>query len=157
MVDSGSLGSYEPVVPEGTGVGRPFETDLDIHVRLVDSKEIVENGIALRLVKANNLCGEETIHIERLPSSRGVHANQRVRSLNMLRSSLRVVPVQVGVRRSVDSVLAINDLAEVGGQLLIRRVSTGPERVTTNGRDRVVVQVSNTGRLALMHQVSVPF
>lgn len=60
------------------------------------------------------------------------------------------------MRGAVDSVLPIDELAEIGRQFLVSGVAGGPEGVTADGGDGVVVQVGYAGWLALVHEVSVP-
>ena len=77
-------------------------------------------------------------------------AHKRVASLDVLGPGVRVVAVEVGVRGAVDSVAAVDDLAESWGEFLVGRVARGPEGVAADGGDRVVVQVCYAGWLALV-------
>jgi hypothetical protein len=79
-----------------------------------------------------------------------VDADERVAALDVLGPGVRVVAVEVGVRRAVDCIPAVDDLAELGGQLLVGGVARGPEGVAADGWDCVVVQVGYAGWLAFV-------
>jgi len=60
------------------------------------------------------------------------------------------------MRGAIDRVFSIDDLAEVRREFLVRCVSACPERVASDGRDRVVVQVCYTCGLAFVDEIAVP-
>ena len=72
-----------------------------------------------------------------------MHADERVAALDVLGACVGVVAVEVGVRGAVDSVAAVDDLAELGRQLLVRGVAGGPERVAADTGDCIVVEVGD--------------
>lgn len=91
-----------------------------------------------------------------LPARSRVCTNNRMDTLNVLRSLLGVFAVEVRVGGSVDTELSVNDLTEVGGELLVGGVAAGPQRITTGRGDGVIVQVGVAGRVPLVDQVGVP-
>lgn len=133
-----------PVIPQGTGSRGPLEADLDVYIGLVHGVQVVEDHVALRLVETDDAVRHGPVHPQRLPASGRVDADQGVRALDMLWAELRVVAVQVLVGGDVDGVLAVDDLAEVRGQLLVRRVSARPECVAAVGWDCVVVEMGDS-------------
>jgi len=64
-------------------------------------------------------------------------------ALDVLGACVGVVAVEVGVRGAVDGVAAVDDLAELRGQLLVGGVARGPERVAADGGHSVVVEVGD--------------
>lgn len=101
-----------PVVPDSTGVRSPLESNLNIDILLVNIEKVVQDGITLRLIQANNLVAHRPVDKERLPSGSRVRPNNGMDPLNVLGPLLWVVAVEVRVRRPEDSLLAIDDLAE---------------------------------------------
>ena len=85
-----------------------------------------------------------------------MHPYKRVHTLHVLGTSCGVFSVKIGVSRAIDGLLAVDDLAEVGRQLFVRRVPTGPESVPPYGWDSVIVEMSDTCRLAFMDQIGMP-
>lgn len=147
---------YSPVIPESAGTGRPLESHLNVDVPLVNVIEVSQDEITLGLVQADDSAGHRPVHPECPPTGRWVDANQWVSALNVLRSGIRILAVQIWVGGSVHSLLTIDVLAEVGRQLLVSRVSARPKCVATNGWDGVIVQVSYTRWLTFVHKIGVP-
>lgn len=85
-----------------------------------------------------------------------MHPHQRVHTLHVLGSSGGIISVKVGVSRAIDSLLAVNHLAEVGRQLFVSRVTTSPEGIPSYCRNGIVVKMGDPCRLALMDQVRMP-
>ena len=85
-----------------------------------------------------------------------MHPHKRVHTLHVLGTRCGVFSVKIGVSRAIDSLLAVDDLAEVGGELFVRRVSTSPESVPSYGWDSVIVEMSDPCRLAFVDQVGMP-
>ena len=85
-----------------------------------------------------------------------MHPHKRVHTLHVLGTSCGVFSVKIGVSRAIDSLPAIDDLAEVGGELFVRRVPTSPESVPSHGWDSVIVEMSDPCRLAFVDQVGMP-
>jgi hypothetical protein len=71
-------------------------------------------------------------------------------ALDVLGPSMRVVAVEVGVRRAVNGVFPIDKFAEIGRQFLVSAVARGPERVAADGGHGVVVQVGYACWLAFV-------
>ena len=71
-------------------------------------------------------------------------------ALDVLGACIGVVAVEVGVCGAVDGVAAVDDLAELGRELLVGGVAGGPERVAADGGDGVVVEVGYAGWLAFV-------
>lgn len=61
-----------PVVPQRTRVRCPFETALDINVALIHMEQVIQNGITLARIKADDAQGHGSVDEKRLPASDGV-------------------------------------------------------------------------------------
>ena len=85
-----------------------------------------------------------------------MHPHERVHTLDVLGTSCGVFSVKIGVSRAIDSLLAVDDLAEVGGELFVRRVPTSPKSVPSHGWNSVIVEMSDPCRLAFVDQVGMP-
>ena len=79
-----------------------------------------------------------------------MHADERVAALDVLWSCIGVVAVKVRVRRAVDSIPAVDDFAELGGEFFVGGVARGPERVAADGGYCVVVEVGDACWLAFV-------
>lgn len=110
------------VVPECTSSGRPLESDLNVNVLLVHIIQVVQDQVTLILVKANDTIRHGAVHPERLPARCRVYPNDWVDALNVFGPCIWVLTIQVCVSTSVDSLLAVNDFAEVGTKLFIRGI-----------------------------------
>jgi hypothetical protein len=60
------------------------------------------------------------------------------------------------VRRDINSALAVDELAELGGELAVSRVARSPECVPAERGDSVVVQVGDSSRVFLVNEICVP-
>ena len=58
--------------------------------------------------------------------------------------------------RAVDSLFAVNELAEVGGELFVSRVTTSPEGIPPNAWNGVVVKMGDPCRLSFVNEVRMP-
>ena len=132
-----------PVVPQRTRTGSPVEANLNIDIALVHLVQVLQNCIALTLVKTDNALRHRAIHEQTLPAGDRVHADERVAALDVLGACIGVVAVEVGVCGAVDCVAAVDDLAELGRELLVGGVAGGPERVAADAGDGVVVKVGD--------------
>ena len=139
-----------PIIPQRTRPSRPIEPHLDVDITLVHFEQVLQNRIALARIQPDNPHRHRAVHEEALPARYRVDADKRVASLDILGPGVRVVAVEVGVRGAVDSVAAVDDLAESWGEFLVGGVARGPEGVAADGGDRVVVQVCYAGWLALV-------
>ncbi|KAK8211538.1 mitochondrial import inner membrane translocase subunit tim21 [Zalaria obscura] len=139
-----------PVIPQSRCTKRPLKPDLDIDVTLVNLVQVLEDDNALRFIKSEYPHRHLRVHPQRFPFSRRVHPDDRMYTLDVLRSSIRIVTVQIGVRRALHCVTPVYDLTEFRRQLLIRAVPTCLERVIANVWDSIVMEVRNAGWLALM-------
>lgn len=168
-----------PVVPQRRRPRRPFEPALDVDVLLIHLEQIPQDHVTLWLVQSNDPVlqseryeGQQmsqtnsythgyahrhrAIDIQRLPARRWVRSNQWVLALDVLRSRIRIITVEVSMRGTVDSVLAVNDAAKGGRELLVGAVAGGPKCVAADGGDGVVVQVCYAGWLALVDEIGMP-
>lgn len=139
-----------PIIPQRARPSRPSKPHLNINITLINLEQILQNRIALAVVKAHNPLRHRAVDEQALPARHRVHADNRVAALDVLWAGVRVVAVQVGVRGAVDGVLAVDDFAEVGREFLVGGVAGGPEGVTADGGDCVVVQVGDAGWLAFV-------
>lgn len=145
-----------PIIPQRARPRRPIEAHLDIDAALKHIIQIIQHHVALRLVQPDNPHRHLPVHKQRLPPRARMHPHQWVLALDVLRARRRVLAVQVGVCRAVDGRLAVDELAEGRGELLVRAVAGRPEGVAADGGDRVIVQVRVARRLALVDEVGVP-
>lgn len=76
--------------------------------------QVLQDRIALAIIHAHDLLRHGTVNEQTFPACNRVDTNKRVSALNVLGSGIWVVTVEIGVRRTVDGVLAVDDLAEVG-------------------------------------------
>jgi hypothetical protein len=141
---------HSPIIPKRTRPRRPVEPHLDINITLIHLEQILQNRIALASIQPNDPHRHRAVHEETLPACHRMYSDERMASLDVLGPCVWVVAVEVGVRGAVDGVFAVNDLAEVRGQLLVGGVARGPEGVAADGGDCVVVQVGYAGWLALV-------
>lgn len=132
-----------PVVPKRARARSPVEAHLDIDIALVHLVQVLQNRIALAFIKTDNALRHRAVHEQTLPAGDRVHADERVAALDVLGSGIGVVAVEVGVCGAVDGVAAVNDLAELGRQLLVGGVAGGPKRVAADAGDCVVVEVGD--------------
>jgi hypothetical protein len=144
------VGKNLPVIPQRTRPRRPPKPHLNINITLINLIQILQNHIALRLVKPHDPLGHRAVDEQALPAGDGVHADQRVAALDVLGACVGVVAVEVGVRGAVDGVAAVDDLAELGREFLVGGVAGGPEGVAADGWDGVVVQVGYACWLVFM-------
>lgn len=163
-----------PVIPQGRGASGPLESDLDIDILDIESArasfgkvwlrryllvhivQVVQDDIALTLVKAYNAPRHGFINEQRLPACGWVDSHKGVLSQNMLWPGMLVASLKVGVGRAVHCLAIINDLAELRRKLLVCRVATCPQCVSTDCGHSVVVQMGNACGLQFMHEVGVP-
>lgn len=75
-------------------------------------------------------------------------------TLDVLWACVWIISVKIGVRAGVDRLSAVDDLAELWAQLRVCCVSTGPQSVSANGRDGIVVKVSDACRMFLVDQIT---
>lgn len=149
-------GVHVPVVPNGAGVGRPLEPHLDIDVLLIHIEQIIQDYVALGLVQSHDATRHRPVDEQRLPARGRVNSHQGMNPLDVLGPFLRLLTLQVWMSRDIHRLLAVDDLAEVGGQLLIGGVAACPEGVTAHGRGRVDVKVRVASWLQLMDQICMP-
>jgi hypothetical protein len=134
-----------PVIPKRTRPSRPIEPHLNINIRLIHFEQVLQNRIALARIQPNDPHRHRAVHEQALPARHRMYADERVAALDILGPGVRVVAVEVGVRGAVDSVAAVDDLAESWGEFLVGGVARGPEGVPADGGDCVVVQVCYAG------------
>ncbi|RMZ68353.1 hypothetical protein GMOD_00009968 [Pyrenophora seminiperda CCB06] len=164
----------DSIIPKRRRPRCPPEAHLNVNILLVNIKEVVEKDVAFSLVKSNNAVGKRAVHPECFPSRRRMHTNEWVDALDVFWTGTKVVTVEVGVRATVHGFSTVDDLSESRRKFLIRGVARGPERVTPDLWNGVVVQMRYTtyvnvkhvgslhilGRLpswlAFMHQIRVP-
>lgn len=139
-----------PVIPKRTRPGRPIEPHLNIDIVLIHLEQILQNCITLARIEPNDPNCHRAIHEKALPAGHRMNADEWVATLDVLGPSVRVTAVEVGVRRAVDGVAAVDDLAEDRGEFVVGGVARGPEGVAADGGDCVVVQVGYAGWLALV-------
>lgn len=60
-----------------------------------------------------------------------MHPDNGVDALDMLRSGIRIVAVEICVSANINSFSAVDDLPEFRTELRVRSVSAGPQRVAT--------------------------
>ena len=137
------MAKNSPVIPQRTRPRSPPKANLNINIALVHLVQVLQNRIALALIKPDNTLRHRAVHEQTLPACDGVHADQRVAALDVLGACVGVVAVEVGVCGAVDGVAAVDDLAELGRKLLVGGVAGGPERVAADGGDGVVVEVGD--------------
>lgn len=147
---------HSPVIPENTGARRPFDADLDVNVLFIYVVKVSQDQVAFGFIKPNNSAGHCPVDPKCLPARRWVDTDQRVSALDILRTACRVLTIEIRMSRPIDSLFAIDQLAEVRRQLLVCSVSACPEGVATDRRHSVVVEVSDTSRLTFMDEVRVP-
>jgi hypothetical protein len=102
-----------PVIPKRGCFGGPFESQLDINIFLVYVIKIIQDDIALSLIESYDVFGHGSIDKQRLPASSWMNTNEWMHSLNVLRSSIGIVTVQISVCTNIDGFLAIYNLAKV--------------------------------------------
>jgi len=85
-----------------------------------------------------------------------VYPHDGVDALDVLGSRVGVVAVEVFVGADIDCFAAVDDLAEFGGEFGISCVSGGPEGVAAESGDRIIVQVSDTCGVLLVHEIRMP-
>lgn len=73
-----------------------------------------------------------------------MHADQGVSPFNMSGACSEIFTVEILVSRSIHCLLSINQLAKVGRELFVCCITASPKGVSSNWRNRVVVQVSDT-------------
>jgi len=123
---------------------------------LIDIEKVIQDDIALSLVQTNDSGCERSVDEKRLPASSGVHTNDRVNTLDVLGTGIRIVAVEVGMRRLEVCLLAIDDLAEAWTELLVGSIARCPQGVSTDRWYNVVVEMCDSCGLALVNQISVP-
>ena len=133
------MAKNSPVIPQRTRTRSPSKANLNINIALVHLVQVLQNRIALALIKPDNTLRHRAVHEQTLPACDGVHADQRVAALDVLGACVGVVAVEVGVCGAVDGVAAVDDLAEFGREFLVGGVAGGPERVAADAGDGVVV------------------
>ena len=74
----------------------------------------------------------------------------------MLRSSIRILPIQIRMRRPEDRIFSIDDLAEARTQLLISSIPTCPKSITSNLRHSIIMQMCDTSWLSFMYKICMP-
>lgn len=134
-------GKDSPVIPQRTRPRRPPKSHLNINITLINLIQILQNHIALSLIKTDDALRHRAVDEQALPARDRVHTDERVAALNVLGPCVGVVAVEVGVCRAVDGVAAVDDLAEFGREFLVGGVAGGPERVAADAGDGVVVEV----------------
>lgn len=98
--------------------------------RLVDD---VEDGVRLGLVEALDADRHGPVGVDGFEARNRDGPHERVPAEDVLGRARRVVPVLVGVRRAVDAREAVDQGAELGRELVVGRVATGPDWA---GRER---------------------
>ena len=149
----------DPVVPQRRGARRPPKAYLDVDVFLIYIIQVPKDQVAFSFVQSNNSRCHGSVDPERFPARGRVHSNERMHTLNVLWPGCEVIAVKVWVSAAVHSLLAVDDLPEIGRELFVRRIAyTGqpsislsmetptrsPQSVTANPWNRVVVQVGHT-------------
>lgn len=151
-----SIMNRDPVIPQRTSLGRPAETNLNIDALLVYIEEVVQQNVAFRFIQPDNAFGEGAVDEEAFPACGRVDADDGVDALDMFRSGVGIVLVEVCVSGFEDGFPSVDDFAEARGEFLVGAVAACPERVAADGWDCVVVQVCYTGWLAFVDQIGVP-
>lgn len=64
---------YLPIVPDGRGPRGPPEATLDVDVTLINTKQVIQDGVALALVQSDNTQRHGAVDVERFPPSHGMH------------------------------------------------------------------------------------
>ena len=145
-----------PIAPQCTCPWRPFESHLYVDILLIHIVQIVQYHVTFSFVKPNNAIGHGSIDPECFPASCRMNTDKWVCPLDMLGPCCRIIPIKVRMSRAVHSLLAIDNFAEVWGELLVSGIPTGPKCVTTNGWHSIVVEMGNTSRLSLVDQICMP-
>lgn len=68
-----------------------------------------------------------------------MHPHERMHALHVLGPRARVLAVEIGVRGAIHGPLAVDESAEVRGELLVGGVAGCPEGVAADGGHGVVV------------------
>jgi CTP synthase (UTP-ammonia lyase) len=85
---------------------------LDINILFIYVIQIVQDNVALSLVKTDDSVCHGTVHPKGLPARRRVNAHKRVNSLNILGTCFGMIAVEVRMRRAVHSRPPIDNLAK---------------------------------------------
>jgi len=80
-------------IPQSTRPRGPLEADLNIDIALIDMIKIVQDHIALSFIQTNDLLCHRSVDKQALPSGSGMHSNNRMDTLNVLWSGVRVIAV----------------------------------------------------------------
>lgn len=75
-------------------------------------------------------------------------------AFNVFRTGIRVVTVEICVGADIDCLSSVNDLAELWAQLRVSCVTRGPEGVSSDGWDGVVVEMGDPSWLFLMDKIT---
>ena len=145
-----------PIVPQCTCPWRPLESHLYVDILLIHVVQIVQYHITLSFIKPDNAIGHGSIDPEHFPAGCRMNPDKWMSPLDILGPCCGIILIKVRMSRAVHSLLAIDKLAEAGGELLVSGIPTGPKRVTTNRWYSVVVKMGNTSRLSLMDQICMP-
>lgn len=86
-----------PVIPQRTRPSSPVEANLNVNIALIHLVQVLQNRIALAVVKANDTFRHSTVDVETLPAGDGVHADKRVAALDVLGAGIGVITVEVRV------------------------------------------------------------
>lgn len=146
----------DSVIPKGRRPRSPLKANLNVDICFVHTIQIIQDQIALGLVQPNNRFGHCSVDEQRFPASGGVCSNDRVDSLDVLRACLGIVAVEICMSAGVDGLSPVDDLTELGAQLAVGSISRGPQSVTPDRGDGIVVQVRNSCWLFFMDQIRVP-
>ena len=129
--------------------------DHDTHA-LVNIEKVVQDDIALSFIETDDLCCEGSVHKQRLPAGGRVYANDRMNKLDVRRTGIRIIAVEIGMRGLEVRLLAVNDLAEARTELLVSSIARSPQGISTDSGYNIIVEMCDTCRLTLVDQISVP-
>jgi hypothetical protein len=77
-------------------------------------------------------------------------------AFNILRPGFWILAIEIRMGRAIDGCLAIDKLAERRRELLVCRVSTGPECVSSNCGDCIIMEMRDPSGLLFMDEIGMP-
>jgi len=142
------------IIPQSTRSRCPFEADLDINILFVDVVEVAKDEVGFGFVETDDAGCHSAVYEERFPACGGVDADQWMNTLDTLGSSFWIISVEIRVCRNVHGFFAIDELAEVWGELFISAVTARPESISSDRWYSVIMQMRITSWLSLVNEIA---